>query len=71
MNYGVPELSKGSKINTDNWSFLSILSYLVIDPDVGEEINVLEQDTQLFHFLRETIRNAKYTATFNLTLRVL
>lgn len=65
MNYGVPELSKGSKINADNWSFLSILSYLVIDPDVGEEINVLEQDTPLSRFLRKTVRDARYNATFN------
>ena len=58
-------LSIKSKINADNWSFLPILSYLVIEPDVGEEINVLEQDTQLSRFLRGTVRDARYTATFN------
>ncbi|MGB3460132.1 MAG: hypothetical protein WBB08_12770 [Halobacteriota archaeon] len=57
--------STASKIHADNWSFLSILSYLVIEPDVGEEINVLEQDTPLSRFLRKTVRDARYTATFN------
>jgi len=60
-------LERGSKINADNWSFLSILSpgYFEIKSDSGEEISVPGYDSQLFHFLRETVRNARYTATFN------
>ena len=54
-----------SKIHADNWSFLSILSYLRIESDFGEEINVLEHDTQLSRFLRKTVRAARYNATFN------
>jgi hypothetical protein len=67
LHYGVPELSTESKINADNWSFLSILSpgYFEIKSDSGEEISVPGYDSQLFHFLRETVRNARYTATFN------
>ncbi len=67
LHYGVPELSTGSKINADNWSFLSILSDLVIESDDGTEINVIEHDSQLSRFLGKTIRNAKYNATFNPT----
>ena len=71
FNYGVSELSTGSKINADNWSFLSILSYLVVESsDVGVEINVLEHDSQLSRFLWKTTRNAKYNATFNPTSRI-
>ena len=70
LHYGVPELSTESKINADNWSFLSILSDLVIESDVGEEINVLEHDSQLSRFLWKTTRNAKYNATFNPTSRI-
>jgi hypothetical protein len=58
LHYGVPELSTKSKINADNWSFLSILSDLVIESDVGVEINVLEHDSQLSRFLWKTTRNA-------------
>ena len=60
-------LERGSKINADNWSFLSILSpgYFEIKSDSGEEISVPGYDSQLSHFLRETVRNARYTATFN------
>ena len=60
-------VSTESKIHADNWSFLSILSHLRIESDFGEEINVLEQDTQLSRFLRKTVRDARYTATFNPT----
>jgi hypothetical protein len=70
LHYGVPELSTESKINADNWSFLSILSDLVIESDVGVEINVLEHDSQLSRFLWKTTRNAKYNATFNPTSRI-
>jgi hypothetical protein len=58
-------LSIKSKINADNWSFLPILSSLRIESDFGQEINVLEQDTQLSRFLRKTVRDARYNATFN------
>ncbi|MBE9592345.1 MAG: hypothetical protein IMF19_02585, partial [Proteobacteria bacterium] len=54
-----------SKIHADNWGFLSILSSLRIESDFGEEINVLEHDTQLSRFLRKTVRDARYNATFN------
>lgn len=57
--------STASKIHADNWGFLSILSSLRIESDFGKEINVLEHDTQLSRFLRGTIRNARYNATFN------
>jgi hypothetical protein len=70
LHYGVPELSTKSKINADNWSFLSILSDLVIESDVGVEINVLEHDSQLSRFLWKTTKNAKYNATFNPTSRI-
>ena len=68
--YGNLEIS--SKINADNWSFLSILSpgYFEIKSDSGEEISVPGYDSQLFHFLRKTIRDARYTATFNPTPRI-
>ena len=56
-----------SKIHADNWGFLSILSSLRIESDFGEEINVLEHDTQLSRFLRKTVRDARYNATFNPT----
>jgi hypothetical protein len=65
-------LERGSKINADNWSFLSILSpgYFEIKSDSGEEISVPGYDSQLFHFLRETVRDARYTATFNSIPRI-
>ena len=57
----------GSKINADNWSFLSNLhpEYFEIKSDFGEEISVPNYDSQLLRFFRETARNARYTATFN------
>jgi hypothetical protein len=58
------------EIHADNWSFLSILSYLKIESDVGEEISVPEYDSQLFRFLRKTVRDARYTAIFNPTPRI-
>jgi hypothetical protein len=58
-------MSIESEIHDDNWSFLSILSHLRIESDFGEEINVLEQDTPLSRFLRKTVRDARYNATFN------
>lgn len=60
------------EIHADNWAFLSILSpgYFEIKPDSGEEVCVPEYDSQLFRFLRRTVRNARYTATFNPTPRI-
>ncbi|GFO96736.1 uncharacterized protein ig2599ANME_0926 [groundwater metagenome] len=49
--------------NLDNWSFLSILSKLDIISDFGNEINVPNNDHQIFHFLRKNIKDAKYLAT--------
>ncbi|NQE46089.1 hypothetical protein C5S31_08730 [ANME-1 cluster archaeon GoMg2] len=65
ISYGAFRID--SKINADNWSFLSILSpgYFEIKSDSGEEISVSHYDSQLLRFLRETVRNARYTATFN------
>ena len=67
--YGYLEIQR--EINVDNWSFLSILSheYLEIRADSGHEINVPEDDYQIFHFFRKIIINAKYEATFEPTFR--
>lgn len=57
-----------SKIkNVDNWSFLSILSHLGIEPDLGEEIIVPNHDRQPFRFLRSALKDARYKATFKPT----
>jgi len=62
----------GQAIQADNWSFLSILSPedLGIEPDFGEEISVpsyADYDHPFLRFLRETIRGARYMATFKPT----
>jgi len=65
ISYGTFKI--GSKINADNWSFLSNFypGYFEIKSDFGEEISVPNYDSQLLRFFRETARNARYTATFN------
>jgi len=69
-SYGSLEIEK--KISVDNWSFLSILSheYLKIRADFGHEINVPEDDYQIFHFFRKIINDAKYEATFEPSYRL-
>ena len=57
----------GSKINADNWSFLSILSHLKIELNFGEEIIVPNHNHRLFRFLRRTIRDVGYTTAFKPT----
>lgn len=54
-----------SEIDATNWSFLSILNNLRINPDIGIEINVPNGGHQIFHFLRRYIKDAKYNATFD------
>jgi len=60
------------EINVDNWSFLSILApeYLEIRADFGHEINVPEDDYQVFHFFRKIINDATYEATFEPSYRL-
>jgi len=59
------------EIPADNWSFLSILSanHFVIKEDYGEEIQVSEDDPELYRFLKMAVRDAKYTATFTPSYR--
>lgn len=64
-------LEISNNIPADNWSFLSILSNLKIKSDVGEEIIVPNRDRQLFRFLRETVRDARYMATLKPTTNTL
>jgi len=50
----------------DNWSFLSVIGNLTINAEVpGREITVPDSDHILFQFLRNNIKDAKYTATFS------
>jgi hypothetical protein len=53
-------------IEYDNWAFLSISSLLNIEYDSGEEINVIdyESDHQLIHFLKKYLYDFRYDATF-------
>ncbi|MDP2898010.1 MAG: hypothetical protein Q8Q12_15860 [bacterium] len=62
------QLDTRDDVRPDNWSFLSILSPrdLEITSDIGEEIEVPEEDYELFRFLRTAIPGATYTATFKL-----
>ena len=53
-----------SKLNYDNWSFLSIFNDINIFPDYGIEINVPNHDHQIYKFLRKSIKNAEYNANF-------
>jgi len=65
-------IADDQEIQADNWSFLSIVSpsYFGIQSDFGEEISVPDYNYQLFRFLRKTIRDTKYTATFKPTHRI-
>jgi hypothetical protein len=65
-------ITDGQEIPADNWSFLSIASpsYFGIESDFGEEISVPNYNYQLCRFLRKTIIDAKYTATFKPTHRI-
>lgn len=69
---GHGRLDEHSKIDADNWSFLSILSsdYLEIDSDFGEEIKVPNYDQAIFRFLRNHTKGARYTATVNPTFEL-
>ena len=60
-------IADDQEIQADNWSFLSIFTHLGIKADSGEELIVPNRDHQLFHFLRETVRDARYTATLKPT----
>lgn len=66
------ELDTESEIAADNWSFLSFLSpeYFEISADFGHEINVPEDDYQIFHFFRKIINDATYEATFEPSYRL-
>jgi len=51
-------------IDEDNWSFLSILSnHVEIKEDDGTEIFLQEQRLKKFHFIKETLKDAQFTAT--------
>jgi hypothetical protein len=58
------QLQTEEYVDTDNWSFLSILSNLVeIKEDYGTEIFLQEQRLKEFYFIKETLKDAQFTAT--------
>jgi len=59
------DLVKMKDIEYDNWSFLSIFSRLKVGENFGEELNVIDYDSdlQLFRLLRKFIKDFRYEAT--------
>ncbi|MBA7569037.1 hypothetical protein ES708_10774 [subsurface metagenome] len=58
------QLQIGKYVATDNWSFLSILSnHVEIKEDYGTEIFLQEQRLKEFYFIKETLKDAQFTAT--------
>ena len=60
-------LSIIKNIYINNWSFLSILSSLNIEDDFGEEVNIIEYDSdiQILRFLRKFISDFRYVSTLH------
>lgn len=58
------QLQTEEYVDTDNWSFLSILSdFLEIKEDYGTEIFLQEQRLKEFYFIKEALKDAQFTAT--------
>lgn len=59
---------KGTKYESDNWSFLTRLSNIAIHHDDGEEIKISKCKHEICSFLERNIENVHYNATFEPTL---